>query len=563
MASADVCIVGMGAAGGVMAKELASAGLSVVGLERGPELEFEDYAYKDSVRAIARREFEERVRHEPVTNRSSRGAVTRLRYTTTPANSVGGGLMIWTGSTTRFMPGDFNVYTNEVLGGVAERAGADLDGYDIPDWPIGYDDLEPYYERFEWEMGASGEAGANPFEGPRRRGYPVPPLRHGARSMLFGDACRSLGYHPYPTPAGILSEAYKPPAPYDQRIPERPACVYCAQCNNFGCHVQAKTSTPFTVIPVALETGNLDLRTRCKVFRIDTDDRGRATGVSYFDPEGRVQRQEASVVVLAAYVYEHARLLLLSGDGSGRRRRGLANSSGLVGKGIMAHGDVRTVGLYDDTHVNAFIGPNAGMRMDDFNGNNFDHAGLGFIRGATIGTSGGGVPLERYDVIPPDSPRWGAAYKEFLGRYYTRSFDLNMQPETLPHRDNYVDLDPVRRDEWGLPLPRTTFAFHQNERRMWQHLAGIGEGVMQQSGASHYWSVMSGRASRWAGGTRMGDDPRTSVVNGFCQAHDVENLFIVGASAFPTMGGYAATPTVCALSYRTAEYIARHSGLLG
>ena len=191
MASADVCIVGMGAAGGVMAKELASAGLSVVGFERGPELEFEDYAYKDSVRAIARREFEERVRHEPVTNRSSRGAVTRLRYTTTPANSVGGGLMIWTGSTTRFMPGDFNVYTNEVLGGVAERAGADLNGYDIPDWPIGYDDLEPYYERFEWEMGSSGEAGANPFEGPRRRGYPVPPLRHGARSALFGDACRA------------------------------------------------------------------------------------------------------------------------------------------------------------------------------------------------------------------------------------------------------------------------------------------------------------------------------------------------------------------------------------
>ena len=317
------------------------------------------------------------------------------------------------------------------------------------------------------------------------------------------------------------------------------------------------------MIPVALETGNLDLRTRCKVFHIDTDDRGRATGVSYFDPEGRVQRQEASVVVLAAYVYEHARLLLLSGDGSGRRRRRARQlerprRQGHHGPRRRAHGG--PVRRHPRQRVHR--SQRRGCAWTTSTATTSTTQELGFIRGATIGTSGGGVPLERYDVIPPDSPRWGAAYKDFLGRYYTRSFDLNMQPETLPHRDNYVDLDPVRRDEWGLPLPRTTFAFHQNERRMWQYLAGIGEGVMQQSGASHYWSVMSGRASRWAGGTRMGDDPRTSVVNGFCQAHDVENLFIVGASTFPTMGGYAATPTVCALSYRTAEYIA-HSGLVG
>jgi gluconate 2-dehydrogenase alpha chain len=546
-----------------MAKELASAGLTVVGFERGPDLEFEDYAYKDSIRAIARREFEEKVKNEPVTNRANNRTPSSVRFTTTPTNSVGGGLMIWTGSTTRFMPGDFKVHTNEVASGVAERAGADLNGYDIADWPIGYDDLEPYYERFEWEMGSSGLAGANPFEGPRRRGYPVPPLRAGMRSKLFGDACTALGYHPYPTPAGILSEAYKPPAPYDQRIPGRPACVYCAQCNNFGCHVQAKTSTAFTVLPVALETGNLDLRSRCKVFRVDTDGHGRATGVSYFDPEGRVQHQEASVVILAAYIYENARLLLLSGDASkaSRARPGLANSSGMVGRGIMAHGDVRTVGLFDDIYVNAFIGPNAGMRMDDFNGNNFDHAGLGFIRGATIGTSGGGTPIERYDLFPPGSQRWGADYKEFLAHYFTRNFELNMQPETLPHHDNYVDTDPVKKDAWGLPLPRTTFTFHQNERRLWQFLTGVGDDIMERAGASRHWSAASGRASRWAGGTRMGDDPHTSVVNGFCQAHDVDNLFVVGASVFPTMGGYAATPTVCALSYRTAEYIRANTPL--
>jgi gluconate 2-dehydrogenase alpha chain len=556
---ADVVIVGMGAVGGIMAKELASAGLDVVGLERGPMLEFEEYAYKDSLRAGTRREFEERVKHEPVTMRSGKASAAQRRFTTTPANSVGGGLLLWTGSATRFMPGDFKVRTNEILSGLVERAGAELSGYDVPDWPIGYDDLEPYYEKFEWEMGVSGQAGVNPFEGPRRVGYPVPPLREGMRNKLFAEACERLGYHPYPTPNGILSQAYQPPTPYDARIPERKGCVYCAQCNNYGCHVQAKTASPFTVIPVALETGNFDLRTRCKVFRIDTDDRGRASGVSYFDPDGNVVEQPASVVILGAYIYEHARLLLLSGTG----KRGLANSSGMVGKGITAHGDVRATGLFDDVIVNGFIGPNSAMRMDDFNGNNFDHAGLGFIRGATIGISGGGPPLERYDVLPPGMPRWGAEYKEFLAYYYTRGFDVTMHPETLPHRDNYLDLDPVHKDEWGLPLPRSTFRFHENEQRMWKYLSPITQGIMREAGARHVWITPPARASRWAGGTLMGDDPKSSVVNGYCQAHDVENLFLVGASVFPTVTGYAATPTVGALAYRTAEFITKQGSLFG
>lgn len=555
----EVCIVGMGAVGGIMAKELTSAGLKVVGLERGPLLDFQDYATKDTIRAIVRRQLEERVKHEPISMRTSRSAKTRLQYPSTPSNSVGGGLMIWTGSATRFTPGDFKVNTNEVVSGVAQRAGADLNGYDIADWPIDYDDLEPYYERFEWEMGVCGKSGANPFEGPRRKGYPVPPLRPSTRTELFGETARRLGYHPYETPSGILSEAYKPPAPYDQRIPERRGCVYCGQCNNYGCHVQAKTSSPFTVIPVALETGNLEMRTLCKVFRINTDTNGRASGVSYFDAEGQTVEQPASVVIMAGFLYENIRLLLLSGEG----RRGLANSSGLVGHNIMAHGDVHTTGFFDNTIINGFIGPNGGMRMDDFNGNNFDHTGVGFIRGATIGTSGGGTPLERYNVMPPEWPRWGERFKENFVRYYTREFDIGIHPETLPHRDNCVDLDPVRKDKWGIPLPRVTFSFHENERRMWRFLAKKCEGIMKGAGATHIWSIPTQRPSRWAGGIRMGNDPRKSVVNGYCRTHDIENLFVVGSSVFPTMSGYAATPTVGALAYRTAEHIKSNGRLFG
>ncbi len=555
---ADVCLVGVGAVGGILAKELASAGLKVVGLERGPAPQREDYAPRDSIKFIARADRLDWVRHEPTTSRRRPGETAELGYRTSPLNVLGGALLHWTGQASRYMPGDFKVYTHEISSGNAERAGADLRGYDIVDWPLGYDDLEPYYEKFEWEFGVSGQAGANPFAGPRKRGYPLPPLRHSARMKLFAEACRKLGYHPYDTAAGILSAPYRPPAPYDTRIAERPACVYCGHCNFYGCHVHAKAATLYTTIPVAVETGNFDLRTRCKVFRVDVDGAGRAAGVSYFDADGVAREQRARVVILGAFVFENVRLLLLSKTDAPRFAGGLANSSGLVGRYILAHGDVRAYAAFDDFIVNGFIGPgSAAMRIDDFNGDNFDHAGLGFIRGATIGTSGEGTPVTRMDVVPPDVPRWGKAYKDYFSRYYTRTFDLNMQPETLPHKANRVDLDPRRRDAWGLPLPRATFDFHENERRLHKFLAGVGEKIMRATGASKVWTGGKERPNRWAGGTRMGADRRRSVVNEYCQSHDVENLFIVGSSVFPTLSGYPPTATIAALAYRTAEFILR------
>ncbi len=284
-------------------------------------------------------------------------------------------------------------------GGVAERAGVDLSGYDVVDWPIGYDDLEPYYERVEWEFGVAGVAGMNPFAGPRRKPYPLPPLKITARMQVFGESAKRLGYHPFIGPAAVTSEPYRPPAPYDTRIPERPACVYCGHCNHYGCHVNAKASTLHTAIPVALQTGNLDLRTNCKVAGITSDDRGMATGVRYFDPNGVLQEQRARVVILSAFVFEHVRLLLLSKDNGKRFKKGLANSSGLVGKCFFGHGDMRVYGLFDNFIINGFIGSGAAaMRIDDFNGNNFDHTGLGFIRGGTIGCSGEGAPLSRLDL---------------------------------------------------------------------------------------------------------------------------------------------------------------------
>lgn len=556
---ADICLVGVGAVGGILAKELASAGLKVVGLERGPALQLEDYAPRDSIRFIARDSQLEWVRHDPITFRKRRGETARLRHTHTPVNALGGAMLTWTGQASRFMPGDFKVYSNEVASGVAERARADLNGYNVVDWPIGYEDLEAYYERFEWEFGVSGQAGANPFAGSRGRAFPLPPLRQSAKMELFAAACSRLGYHPYHSPAGILSRPYRPPAPFDTRIKERPACVYCGHCNRYGCHVDAKAGTLHTTIPVALETGNFDLRTHCKVFRINTDGRGQVTGVAYFDADGRVKEQRAKAVILGGFVFENVRLLLLSRTDGGLFGKGLGNSSGMVGRLVLGHGDVRIYGLFDDVIINGFIGPgSAAMRIDDFNGNNFDHSGLGFIRGGTVGTSGSGTPVERTDVVAPDIPRWGKKFKEYFMRYYTRTMDLNIQPETLPHRENYIDLDPRHKDGRAMPLPRVTFSFHQNEARMHRFLADAGERIMRASGASKVWSELPGPGpTRWAGGTRMGREPKNSVVNEYCQAHEISNLFVVGSSVFPTMAGYPPLATVAALAYRTADYITR------
>jgi gluconate 2-dehydrogenase alpha chain len=554
MAAADVCIIGMGAVGSIIAKELTKAGLDVVGLERGPALERKDYAPRDSIRYIVRHKDQVYARHDPIMVRTGRDAAARLRYTSTPLNALGGATLHWTGQAARFMPGDFKVHTNEIASGAAGLASADLSGYDIRDWPIGFDDLEPYYERFEWEFGVSGVAGTNPFAGPRKRPYPLPPLRHSAKMELFAEACKRLGYHPYDTAAGILSQTYRPPAPFDTRIPERPGCVYCGHCNQYGCHVHARGAALYTTLQAAMASPRLDLRTNCRVYRINTDDRSVVTGVSYYDAGGASHTQNARVVVLGGFVFENARLLLLSqGDTC---PNGLGNSQGQVGKYVMAHGDVRVCGLFDDFIINGFIGPgSAAMRIDDFNGNNFDHTGLGFIRGGTMGTSGGGTPVERMDVVPPGTPRWGAAYKEYFSRYYTRSFDINIQPETLPHGDNVVELDPDQRDRWGIRLPRVTFSLHQNEARMRAFLARIGEGIMGETGAAKIWSVVKPSASRWAGGTRMGEDPSSSVVNAQCQLHEAPNLFVLGSSVFPTMAGYPPLATISALAYRAAEYI--------
>jgi gluconate 2-dehydrogenase alpha chain len=396
--------------------------------------------------------------------------------------------------------------------------------------------------------------GGNVFEAPRRREYPLPPLTTDQSGALFDEAARKLGFHPFSPPHAIISQAYR----------GRPGCTYCGFCQAFGCHVGAKSSTLVTLLPLADATGNFKLITGAMCHRVNSDNSGRATGVSYYGPDGADNTIEAELVILAPFIYDNTRLLLLSK--TAKFPNGLANSSGQVGKHIMAHIGAKVYAAFDSRYVNNYMGPNAQKHsLDDFNADNYDHGGLGFIRGsqvaiATANQEGGPIGTAMGMEPPAGIPRWGAAYRNFFAKYFARHTVIISETENLPYADQTIDLDPNVRDAWGMPAPRITYDWRRpNERARIDFLFGKLEEIARASGATKVWRAPTGPGAPGAhheGGTRMGSDPATSVVNRYGQSWDIPNLFIIGSSTFPTMGsGFNPTLTIQALAYMSADAI--------
>src|SRR6195256_810810 len=453
----DVVIVGVGATGGILAAELAKAGMKVIGLERGPRHKTADFAAQDELRYFQRQDLRPDPKRQPITwrpNANTRAVrLAPLNY----GNQVGGGTVHYGAVSWRFHESDFRVRSQTI-----ERYGALAIPEDcsVIDWPLSYADLEPYYDRTEYEIGVSGKAGnlqgrriegGNVFEAPRRREFPLPPLFVDNSARIFEEGAKKLGYHPFPTPRAILSEPYK----------GRPACAYCGFCSTFGCHVGAKSSILVTTIPDADATGNFKLVTGAMCYRVNSDNGGRVTGVSYYGPDGSHNTIEADIVILSPFIYDVVRLLMLSK--SGKFPNGLANSSGHLGRHIMTHIGGRVFAAFDDRYVNMFMGPTAQKQtIDDFNGDNFDHSGLGFIVGAQISVQGPGFDAGPIAAsvgmnAPPGIPNWGAPYRDFIAKYFARHAALNAQTDNLPYADQMIDLDPNVRDAWGLPAPRLTY----------------------------------------------------------------------------------------------------------
>src|SRR3981081_2583161 len=452
----DVVVVGVGAAGGILAAELGKAGMKVIGLERGPRLKTADFSPHDELRYFQRQELRPNVKSQPVTWLANAKVRANPMPVLNYGNQAGGGTVHYGTLSWRFHEDDFRARSHTI-----ERYGASSIPADssLADWPMTYADLEPFYDRAEYELGVSGKAGnlqgrkidgGNVFEAPRSREYPLPALLADQSGVLFEAGARKLGYHPFSSPRAILSQPYN----------ERSGCTYCGFCQSFGCHVGAKSSILVTKLPEADATGNFKLLTGATCYRINSDNSGKVTGVAYWGPDGSDNTIEAEIVIVTTFIYDNTRLLLLSK--SDKFPNGLANSSGQLGKHVMAHMMANVFVGFDDRHMNVYMGPSAQKHtLDDFNADNFDHKDAGFIRGSQISIGTGnlqGGPIALTTVAtPPGVPRWGAAYRDFLAKYFSRHAVMVAQTENLAYPDQMIDLDPNVRDAWGLPAPRLTY----------------------------------------------------------------------------------------------------------
>src|SRR5438105_5184718 len=555
----DVVIVGVGAAGGILAAELGKAGMKVIGLERGPRLATKDFAPQDELRYFQRQDLRPDPKRQPVTWRPNPNVRATRLPTLSYGNQAGGGTVHYGSVSWRFHEDDFRVRSQTI-----ERYGAATipEGSSIIDWPLSYADLEPYYDRAEYEIGVSGKAGnlqgrkidgGNVFEAPRRREYPLPPLIPDQSGVVFDEASRKLGYHPFSTPRAIISQPYN----------GRPGCSYCGFCQAFGCHIGAKSSILVTKLPEADATGNFKLITGGMCYRVNSDNSGRVTGVSYYGPDRSDNTIEAELVILSPFIYDNTRLLLLSKNA--RFPDGLANSSGHLGKHLMTHIRARVFVAFDDRHVNIYMGPSAQKHsIDDFNADNFDHKDLGFIRGSQISIGpaaleGGPIGAAMGMNPPPGVPRWGAEYRDFLAQYYTRHTVIAAQIEDLPYPHQTIDLDPNVRDAWGLPAPRLTYDWRRpNELARTAFVARKMEEMGRAMGAAHVWSTpedSDAPGGHHEGGNRMDSDPQTSVVNQYGQSEYSHNLVVVVSATFPSQSSFNPTLTIQALAYMTADAI--------
>jgi choline dehydrogenase-like flavoprotein len=539
----DFVVIGAGAAGGVMAKELAVAGFSVVVLEQGPYLTVKDFSH-DEIKFAVHNALTNDPAHQPITFRKHENEVAKPFKAIEYGRQVGGGSVHFTGNYWRFHESDF--HERSLYGAIP--------GTSFADWPIGYAELEPYYTKAEEELGISGLSGANPFEAPRSKPYPLPPMPVKSSGVLFERAAKKLGLHPYPAPVAILSQPYR----------GRAACVNCGMCELFGCEVEAKSSTLVSVIPLAEKTGRCEIRPNSYVRKIELDARGHVIGAIYFDAQRKEVFQRAKVVVLCANGIESAKLLLLSK--SNRFPHGLANSSGLVGRNLMWDTGSSSCGLFEHP-LNEFKGIQVTRLIHDY-----------YAADPRRGFYGGGAIDARFDFypagfalegLPDDIPTWGLEYKKAVGQYFTRTMTLLSHATSLPLEQNNISLDPTLKDDWGLPAARITFDLHADDIATMKWLLEREREILEAAGARKIWSFPIESdlpTSRHLMGTcRMGTEPGKSVVDSFGNAHDVPNLFIVDGSNFVTSARQQPTATIQALAYRAADHVVRkaRAGELG
>jgi choline dehydrogenase-like flavoprotein len=529
----DFAIVGSGAAGGVLAKELSRNGFRVVVLEQGPYLKETDFSHNE-IEVFIHHQLTNNPQLQPTTFRKRPEDKARVQPAIMYGRCVGGSSVHFTANFWRFHEIDF----------IEGSKVGEVPGANLVDWPIHYSDLEPYYTKVEWEVGVSGLAGASPFDPPRSKPYPMPPLPVKGCGVVLERAAWKLGYHPFPAPMAILS----------QPRPGRDACVNCGFCLGFGCEVGAKSTSLSAMIPLAEASGRCEIRPNCYVHRIAMDKNGRATGVEYFDVKRNTQLQKAKAVILCANGAETPRLLLLSA--CTQFPDGLANSSGVVGKNLMPNGGAVAYGVLDEP-LNDYKGPAVSRIFHDFY--ELDHNKVGFYGGGGLDARFDFTPASfALNGLPPGTPGWGKDFKKALRQNFTRTFEIFCHATSLPVESNSFTLDPDVKDAWGLPALRMTFRDHPNDLKMMEWMMDRAMEILDAAGAKTKWHAPVGEqefAVHLLGTCRMGKDPKTSVINTDHRTHDVRNLFICDGSSLVTSGRGQPTMTIQALAFRAADRI--------
>ena len=470
----DVVIIGLGWTGSIMANELTDEGLDVVAIERGPWRD----AATDFPPNYDQDELRYRIRHELFLRPDQTTFTFRNKMDQTalpirtwgafmPPNGVGGGGVHWNAETWRFLPSDFVLKTH-----LTERYGAAFLPPDmtIQDWGVTYDELEPYYDRFEYLCGTSGQAGnlkgqilegGNPFEGPRSRPYPNPPQAQPFSYTLFAKAARELGYKPFPQPSGNMSQAYR--NPLGVRLGP---CTYCGFCEWFGCGNNSKASPQTTILPVLVRKSNFLARDNCEVTRINTDRSGkRATGVTFVDTSGEEWEQPADLVILSAYTVFNVQLLLLSGIG--KPYDPVANQ-GVIGRNYTHQTISDVTGFFDKRNSTSI---RSSRRARSACASTSSTATISIMvrtassAAATWARSRPTDARSRRRRFPRErragAPTWKSAVRD--------NYLSSVKPGTGVHgsfysyRDVYLDLDPTYKDRFGRPLMRMTIDFHENE----------------------------------------------------------------------------------------------------
>lgn len=533
----EAVVVGAGAGGGCAAKVLACAGIKTILLERGEwcrtdPLGEDDLASQRSPRLVqGPGPHGARTRACHCENNGNWGVVSPWNAACVGSGTVTYGAMAW-----RLLETDFRLKSH--YGEIPDSS--------VVDWPITYDDLEPYYYQAECEIGVAGSNEGNPFAAPRRQPFPMPPFALDPESQLVWNVGKQMGLHPFHAP--FLRNSI----PYNGR----PACIHQHSCVGFQCPIDAKNGTQNTVIPVALASGSCELRIRCMVTELLVDDNGKLRGVKYVDENDQSHELEAKIVVLAAGSNNSAQLLMVS-----RSRlfpNGAGNNHDAVGRNISSHAYVDARGFLDhDIFTEA--GPGTGTAFMDFS-----HDNPGFICGGVLHTDFRFVPSIFAASNHPGVPAWGKAHKDFVRTHFKRMIRVCGPHQQTPRWENRILLDWKRKDHWGLPFLVAEGAEHPNDAKARKFMSDKAAAILRACGATDIRQGYGGDKPRkgWSlggqhqsGACRMGTDPKRSVVDKWCRVWDFPNLFVADCGVHPNNGGMNPVLTGMALAFRTANHI--------